>query len=232
MTTPPPGAAVCGAGVIWPREGGTVHTCVLPPHESRMHSGGGMNWIEAGPVACCAEREQLRAENEQLLHRLANPCDGEDCEGGGAIHCHRCAEAEADKLQATVARVRALADWGVPIGPGTLRRTLGGETLEAPDPLNLPTYAWGESVTWSNGRILVPLNLADAAVADLELDEDGARTLADMLTDAARSRPPACARCRDRGCVPDWSRGLDAEFGEPGKKPCSDCQGAQTDARP
>jgi hypothetical protein len=181
--------------------------------------------------AFLASTAELRAENEQLRHRLANPCNGEDCESGGDGHCHRCAEAEADKLLAAVKRVRELVAWGVPIGPETLQRALGGEVLEAPDPLNLPTYAWGESVTWSNGCILVPLNLADATVADMELDEDGARTLADMLTDAARSRPPDCARCHDRGYVPDWSRGLDAEYGEPGKKPCPDCQGTTTQAQ-
>lgn len=93
-------------------------------------------------------------------------------------------------------------------------------------PLNLPTYAWGESVTWSAGRILVPLNFGDATVADLELDGDGARTLADMLADVARNRPPDCKRCHDRGYVPDWSRGLSAEHGEPGKKPCPDCENA------
>jgi hypothetical protein len=105
-------------------------------------------------------------------------------------------------------------------------------TEPTPDSPAPPTYAWGESVTWSSGRILVPLNLADATVADMELDEDGARTLAEMLTDAARSRPPDCARCCDRTYVPDWSRGLDAEFGEPGKKPCPDCQSATAQVRP
>jgi hypothetical protein len=44
----------------------------------------------------------------------------------------------------------------------------------------------------------------------MELDEDGARMLADMLTDAARSRPPDCARCHDRGYVPDCQGVSDA----------------------
>lgn len=94
-----------------------------------------------------------------------------------------------------------------------------------PAPLNLPAYAWGESVTWNNGRILVPLNRDDQTVADLVLDEDAAGTLAAMLDDAAGHKPPDCPRCFDRGYVPDWSRGLSAEHGEPGKKPCPDCQG-------
>lgn len=34
----------------------------------------------------------------ELEHWLANPCDGERCEQGGAAHCHRCAEAESDSL--------------------------------------------------------------------------------------------------------------------------------------
>jgi hypothetical protein len=103
----------------------------------------------------------------------------------------------------------------------------GHESATELDPLNLPTYAWGESVTWNTGRVLVPLNRDDATVANLELDEGSARVLADMLTDAARNRPLDCTRCRDRGYVPDWSRGLSAEFGEPGKRPCPNCQPAK-----
>jgi len=59
------------------------------------------------------------------------------------------------------------------------------EDESTPDPLNLPAYAWGESVTWNNGRILVPLNSGGESVADLELDEGSADLLADMLKDAA-----------------------------------------------
>lgn len=92
-----------------------------------------------------------------------------------------------------------------------------------PAPLNLPAYAWGESVTWNQGRILVPLNRDNQTVADLVLDEDAAGTLAAMLDDAAGHKPPDCPRCFDRGYVPAWSRGLSAEHGEPGKKPCPDC---------
>lgn len=100
-----------------------------------------------------------------------------------------------------------------------------GASIVAPDPLKLPAYAWGESVTWNRGRILVPLNRDGETVADLVLDEDAAGTLAAMLDDAAGHKPPDCPRCFDRGYVPDWSRGLSAEHGEPGKKPCPDCQG-------
>ena len=49
----------------------------------------------------------LLAERKQLHRRLANPCDGESCEAGGAAHCHRCAEAEADKLLAERDALRA-----------------------------------------------------------------------------------------------------------------------------
>lgn len=52
----------------------------------------------------------LLAERKQLHRRLANPCDGERCEVGGAAHCHRCAEAEADKLLAERDLVRAHVD--------------------------------------------------------------------------------------------------------------------------
>lgn len=37
-----------------------------------------------------------------------------------------------------------------------------------------------------------------------------------------------CESCHDRGYVPDFSQGLDAAYGEPGKKPCPDCQSTQT----
>lgn len=32
------------------------------------------------------------------VYATGAPCDGEQCEEGGAAHCHRCAEAETDKL--------------------------------------------------------------------------------------------------------------------------------------
>lgn len=145
MTAPPAGGgagqrAVCGAGVTWPREGGTVHTCALPPHEGRMHNDGGMlNWIEAGPVACCAEREQLRAENERLRHRLANPCDGNNCGDGGAAHCHRCPEAgenqllaERDRLRERLNHARAIASrWAA--SPMLTEKALATQILYALD---------------------------------------------------------------------------------------------------
>ena len=46
----------------------------------------------------------------------------------------------------------------------------------------------------------------------------------ERLADALDPPPPACPRCHGRGKVPDWSQGLDAEFGEPQAKPCPDCQ--------
>lgn len=55
----------------------------------------------------------------------------------------------------------------------------------------------------------------------------GAFRAPDWLPLGARRpvRKPRCAQCSDRGYVPDFSRGLDAEFGEPGKKPCPACHG-------
>jgi len=41
-----------------------------------------------------------------------------------------------------------------------------------------------------------------------------------------------CERCHDRGYIPDFSQGLDAVYGEPGKKPCPDCQSEQTGPTP
>lgn len=55
------------------------------------------------------------------------------------------------------------------------------ETAPAP----VPVYTWGESVTREDGRILVHLNLHGDDAADLELDRESARLLAEMLTDAA-----------------------------------------------
>lgn len=48
-----------------------------------------------------------------------------------------------------------------------------------------PVYAWGESVTWTDGRILAHLNRDGQDSADLELDRDDAELLATMLLDAA-----------------------------------------------
>lgn len=139
---------------------------------------------------------RLRSLRVVTEHAYATgaPCDGETCEAGGAAHCHRCAEVEADKLLAERDRLREgwrracalLADAG---WDGDERwETIRAEVEEphaAPDPLNLPAYAWGESVTWNQGRILVPLNRDNETVADLVLDEDAAGTLAAMLEDAA-----------------------------------------------
>lgn len=60
----------------------------------------------------------------------------------------------------------------------------GSERAPAGPP-DLLAYTWGESVTWTTGRILVPLNAGDQTTADMELDEAGALLLADMLKDAA-----------------------------------------------
>lgn len=135
--------------------------------------------------------------------------------------------AERDRLREGWRRACALladAGWDGDERWETIRAEVE-EPHAAPDPLNLPAYAWGESVTWNQGRILVPLNRDNETVADLVLDEDAAGTLAAMLDDAAGHKPPDCPRCFDRGYVPDWSRGLSAEHGEPGKKPCPDYQG-------
>lgn len=212
----------------------------------------GWDFVSIGPGP---DLPRLRLRSLRVLteHAYATgpACDGTICEQGGAAHCHRCAEVEADKLLAErdqlrdrLAAVRELGerwaalapadDWGDSMGD-TAAADVGRVLLAAldatpaaePDPLNLPAYAWGESVTWNQGRILVPLNRDNETVADLVLDEDDAGTLAAMLDDAAGHKPPDCPRCFDRGYVPDWSRGLSAEHGEPGKKPCPDCQGTQ-----
>lgn len=47
---------------------------------------------------------ELRHADLRLLlaavYERGEPCDGERCEEGGGLHCHRCAEVEADKLLA------------------------------------------------------------------------------------------------------------------------------------
>ena len=60
----------------------------------------------------------------------------------------------------------------------------GDGSAGRPAPDDLCVFAWGESVTWHAGRVLVPLNRGGDTVADLELDEGSARLLADMLADA------------------------------------------------
>lgn len=88
---------------------------------------------------------------------------------GPAADCTRCHDAMA----------RAVHDVR---DPGDIT----GASIVTPDPLNLPAYARGESVTWNRGHILVPLNRDGETVADLVLDEDAAGTLAAMLNDAAQ----------------------------------------------
>jgi hypothetical protein len=45
----------------------------------------------------------------------------------------------------------------------------------------------------------------------------------------AEYAPPACAKCRDRSYVPDWSN-WNTEYGEPRPKPCPECQGGDENA--
>lgn len=68
-----------------------------------------------------------------------------------------------------------------------------------------------------------------AAVPDLQRD---LRTLATRFrqdsiawVDGETTFLTACPRCRGRGYVPDWAGGLNAQYGEPGKKACPDCRG-------
>lgn len=61
----------------------------------------------------------------------------------------------------------------------TLLRMLDTGTAAA------PVYAWGESITWTDGQILVHLNHDGDDAADLEVDRDDAELLATMLLDAA-----------------------------------------------
>lgn len=201
----------------------------------RAVNGWDMTFVAPGPGSVPLRLRSLRVLAEHA-YATGAPCDGQRCEQGGAAHCHRCAEVEADKLLAERDQWRegwrracallADAGWNGDERWETIRAEVE-KPHAAPDPLNLPAYAWGESATWNQGRILVPLNRDDETAADLVLDEDAAGTLAAMLDDAAGHKPPDCPRCFDRGYVPDWSRGLSAEHGEPGKKPCPDCQDPQ-----
>ena len=65
----------------------------------RAVNGWDFTAIGPGP-----ELPRLRLRSLRVLaeHAYATgaPCDGQRCEQGGAAHCHRCAEAEADKLLA------------------------------------------------------------------------------------------------------------------------------------
>lgn len=77
----------------------------------------------------------------------------------------------------------------------------------SPTSAELPTFQWGESLTGTNGRILVPLNQNGETVADLELGPDSADTLAAMLADAAGPDEP-----QDHGpktvCAGVWMDGI------------------------
>jgi hypothetical protein len=68
----------------------------------KVHSPAGLTMTQAE-----ADRRALLREIDRLQHRLANPCNGEDCEDGGAAHCHRCAEVDADNLLGERDRLRA-----------------------------------------------------------------------------------------------------------------------------
>lgn len=194
MTEPDPVAVAVEAALTPPlAEAGAEVAAWTQAMAARAVNGWDFVSIGPGP-----DMPRLRLRSLRVLaeHAYATgpACDGTICEQGGAAHCHRCPEAEADNLLAERDRLREgwrracalLADAG---WDGDERwETIRAEVEEphaAPAPLNLPAYAWGESVTWNNGRILVPLNRDDQTVADLELDEDAAGTLAAMLDDAA-----------------------------------------------
>lgn len=115
-----------------------------------------------------------------FLARWASYADGSSDEPPGdlAPEYLRVLLAERDQLRRDLEKARKDRDSWQTIAASR-------EPSAEPDPLNLPAYAWGESVTWNQGRILVPLNRDDQTVADLVLDEDAAGTLAAMLADAA-----------------------------------------------
>lgn len=91
---------------------------------------------------------------------------------GPAADCTRCHQAAARAVN----DVRSVAD-------------MTGASIVVPDPLNPPAYAWGESVTWNQGRVLVPLNRDDQTVADLRLTEAQAGELVDHLLDLIEPEP-------------------------------------------
>lgn len=66
----------------------------------------GHDILIAGPDG---SRLRLRSLRALVAHVYATgePCDGERCEDGGAAHCHRCAEVDADNLLAERDRLRA-----------------------------------------------------------------------------------------------------------------------------
>lgn len=68
----------------------------------------GWDFTSVGP-APDFPRLRLRSLRALVQHAYATgePCDGERCEDGGAAHCHRCAEVDADNLLAERDRLRA-----------------------------------------------------------------------------------------------------------------------------
>lgn len=80
-------------------------------------------------------------------------------------------------------------------------------------------------------------------LASQAISAGGARVKAELLLDRERydvdepspgiwrakpvgtdwPEPDRCHKCHGRGYVPDWSQGLSAEYGEPGKKSCPVC---------
>ena len=83
------------------------------------------------------------------------------------------------RLSATEAGLAAV----LPIIEARIREQVASENT--PGGGAAPVYTWGESITWTDGRILVHLNRDGRDAADLELDRDDAELLATMLLDAA-----------------------------------------------
>ena len=71
----------------------------------------GWDFVSIGPGP---DLPRLRLRSLRVLteHAYATGpvCDGTNCEQGGAAHCHRCAEVEADKLLAERDQLRAIAE--------------------------------------------------------------------------------------------------------------------------
>lgn len=71
-------------------------------------AANGWDFTSIGPAP---DFPHLRLRSLRVLtehaYATGEPCDGERCEDGGAAHCHRCAEVEADELLAERDRLRA-----------------------------------------------------------------------------------------------------------------------------
>lgn len=166
------------------------------------HSDG--QWLYRFNRAPAAERLQV------ISGLRAQAARGYDC----FLMGHQQRLADDQQTRETLARVRDLEGRLWENGDQELRPVSAVSHAIAND----IRVALGEEQPAPGLRVQV------AALRDDLREVTGARWIAEALDRILNPPPPVrCARCKDRGVVPDWTN-WDAYHGEPKPKPCPDCQ--------